>query len=124
MRNIKFRAWDEEVMFIPSMISSSGDVCKPYGIDNWVNAKLMQFTGLKDKNGKEIYEGDICEVGLSTPIGIVKHRGVMIFREKTAQFCLEASSELESIAEDVVQNEAPEIIGDIYTTPELLKNTL
>lgn len=57
-RIIKFRCWDKENKamnyFIPLFNSESGGV-------SWIGGKLipMQFTGLLDKNGKEIYEGDI-----------------------------------------------------------------
>lgn len=57
MREIKFRAWDKidkQYIYIerPSQVPS-----------NWAQVwELEQYTGLTDKNGKEVYEGDICEV--------------------------------------------------------------
>ena len=51
MREIKFRAWDKETK---SMIYN------PLGFPElYPTNELMQYTGLKDKNGQEIYEGDI-----------------------------------------------------------------
>jgi hypothetical protein len=57
MREIKFRAWDGEKMIFPSDPDTyskfvRGELVCPGVI-------LMQYTGLEDKNGKEIYEGDI-----------------------------------------------------------------
>ena len=60
MRDIKFRAWntDEDRYVDGFSIRSDGVICSPWGKDKpeWI---LEQFTGLRDKNGREIYEGDI-----------------------------------------------------------------
>lgn len=76
MREIKFRQWNENDVFSsnkmdynPVLEYSTGMATMAVDI-NWLMKKhqsnLMQYTGLKDKNGTEIYEGDI-----------LKHRSVV-----------------------------------------------
>ena len=72
MREIKFRAWDNrnKIMDIPDHIAN--------GIDG-EKYQIMQYTGLKDNNGKEIYEGDIVKIVKGVIFNI-------IFSPKSARF--------------------------------------
>lgn len=123
-RIIKFRAWDEKnkkmiALGHPHYHDAVGGILM-YAIepmvkyDNWdkKSPHLMQYTGLKDKNGKEIFEGDI----LKTEHGAT---GIMTWHDVSAQFnydCKEPmwSHPIYSMSGD------NEIIGNIYENPELL----
>jgi uncharacterized phage protein (TIGR01671 family) len=119
-REIKFRAWDKR---FNTMSFGSGDLLLRINEKDF--SEPMQYTGLKDKNGKEIYEGDIC-------------KGIMPDSEKDEEFSNsivmfnEDSFSLFNKTKDgdlyfgslisPVINKCIEVIGNIFENPELIKN--
>ncbi|RKW61917.1 MAG: hypothetical protein D8H98_04445 [Prevotella sp.] len=84
---------------------------------------LCQYTGLKDKNGKEIYEGDILSFTVFDAFGgdrqyrgTVRYCGsrFMIWLSLDGEVCLDLDWVIE-------QDDELEIIGNIYDNPELIK---
>ena len=120
-REIKFRAWED--------VGTKGTFRMTYDIgvlpiinqNEWVeNANifinptkgssiLMQYTGLKDKNGKEIYEGDIMKDNWTDSIGYIEF--------SDGQFKASSFGYAEDIA---CRMEESEVIGNLYQNPELL----
>ena len=82
-----------------------------FDIDRFI---LMQFTGLHDKNGKEIYEGDIVQ--------IYKHMSSEK-SEVTQVVWDEENCEYKGIYPNIAVWEQHEVIGNIYENPELLEVT-
>ena len=120
MRKIKFRAWDDKEN-VMSFDESMGDVLceKEYDKPHLI---LMQYTGQKDKKGKEIYEGDILrEFNAEVNLFIV------YFAEDIGQWKLECINEDYFCSFDGadypngVDSNRFEIIGNIYENPELLE---
>ena len=123
MREIKFRAGDKDEgkMFVPWMGDANDDMNREIA-DIAKKYPLMQFTGLKDKNGKEIYEGDLfpCHYAKDgckeQPMEVVYHKDRFTFRRRG--ICQQPA-----VTQSVNDHEGwrGEVIGNIYENPELLK---
>ena len=135
MREIKFRAWDKEYkeMFSVELIGWNKhgilEIESPHNcyIFSEKQLVLMQFTGLLDKNGKEIYEGDIVEVDRRIVSGF--ERGwVKVRFEILFEYCKWNGKVIKKPCGNDVQqldlfltHNSCEIIGNIYENPELLE---
>ena len=119
MREIKFRAWDKKEMHYGVGIDSTDTYPRCItgaSIDSLrmlplENIELMQYIGLKDKHGKEIYEGDIFRIPPD------KHH------KEPEDNIVEYFEGIYMLADHGLHlndwNEKGEIIGNIYENPEL-----
>lgn len=153
MREIKFRAWDRDrrVMLsgddIESTMNPNGSheyySGLSYGVlfvsyfhytGDWRECDVMQFTGLHDKNGKEIYEGDILRcVTEKVRVSDNKPTGVFVTKIKLIEWQPEWSRfqfkntngnfELLPCTKQGWVSEWYEIIGNIYESFDLLEAT-
>ena len=114
MKNVKFRAWD----VIKKEMRTCGDdrlygsVTNIYLFTRFSDC-LMQFTGLLDKNGKEIYEGDVVKLGYKEPFQALEIRWVRDHYE----FC---KGDLELLPVQAPSTDQMEVIGNIHENPELI----
>lgn len=124
MRDIKFRCWDTENKqmlkvqeldfedtFYGGRLSIRADMYNDYfDIEDMI---LMQYTGLKDKNGKEIYEGDIVKSYYYIPNedGTEGERYVVKLINYNETLCKYNIDMFENL----------EIIGNMWDNPELLE---
>ena len=121
-RVIKFRAWDTKRKQWENLfgITSDGMALDMYNEIEMPHLELVQFTGLLDKNGKEIYEGDILKP--VNPPSPKKYNRVVEFLN--GSFCYSESPTRGNRGYwNLTQGKARlfEVIGNIYENPELLK---
>jgi len=110
MREFKFRAWDKtRKLFFPWGFNVQRDGSWFAGPPSIPDAVQSQYTGLKDKNGKEIWEADIATDGHRS--FIVEYNISMAGFMATSQYLMM----------DIGQNaHILEVVGNIYENPKLL----
>lgn len=125
MREIKFRAWDgkHNRMIYDDILVYHEDGRLFSGIsdpnEDWSEPQLLQFTGLLDKNGKEIYEGDILNA-LMHPGRYYRYRNVFVeYLDGCFQF-LNVNDSTDGYYWFDINPKDCEVIGNIYENSDLL----
>jgi hypothetical protein len=134
MRELKFRAWDEQEKRMLYSTESydygntefqfiDGELCVVRYSCGWNNFPIaekaegikgmMQYTGLKDRNGQEVYEGDIVNNEDNETAVIVYDSGSFILQYPDSPLDFDSLFDF--------QDKELEIIGNIYENPELLE---
>lgn len=132
-REIKFRAWDKLTSEMSPEFSLFGEFTLMGAVHAWQHEEsilhgfkfdatdttdslgrlndlvIMQFTGLHDKNGNEIYEGDILN-------GIKGFHWLVEWNDNHACYQVRSAH----VIAEVINNENAEVIGNIYEHPNLL----
>jgi uncharacterized phage protein (TIGR01671 family) len=150
MRELKFRAWDNKRFWYFDLLDWRMDAGNLYphdepGAETIVlgECEIMQYTGLHDKNGKEIYEGDIVSLAnnmtADDSLGFLPNGWIfddddkyaVVWGEKLGGWELNIKGcDFENNVEDakyldharsLLVDESTEIIGNIYENPELVE---
>lgn len=128
MREIKFRAWDKECYQKELAMCGWEEMFKVTinGIFKNNRYELMQYTGLHDKNGKEIYEGDIVSYQFESMFGFGKKKVIYTVIFEDGQFStthLKFNDKTSLAWYRLHQKEMDiEVIGNIYENPELIED--
>ena len=118
MKETKFRAWDTEDLEWIYAEPVYG-IFPSIPVEGWTESRygdIQQYTGLHDKIGREIYEGDILE-----------SNALLGNSQKTRTTDIYAGASflgngLLSNEKIYMHNHQPEVIGNIYENPELLED--
>lgn len=136
-RQIKFRAWQDNEMLTQPF--SGVYAAKRFFGFLYEDTDLMQFTGLKDKNDKEIYEGDIIQYGTfalndiekygakawdNLPEGVSADDISTVLSRHKVDFHIPALFYIQQAMENNPDVNGVEVIGNIHENPELMKGVL
>ena len=113
MKKLKFRAWDGKKMIYDVTPVSETSIIELFEYEHQVTEveAVEQYTGLKDRNGNEIYENDILEDGSGEPLEY------WITRFEGGKFI----GSTQGVDEDIFELTDLEIIGNIHENGDLLE---
>ena len=132
-REIKFRAWNTAIkkMYKVGQITMGEGVWSYYNVDEDIGVcipyqsslVLMQYTGLKDKNGVEIYEGDIVHIPENwEEYGWASGENYEIdFKE--GRFRMKPKYKPNAVGYDLENTNELEVIGNVFENGDLLKES-
>lgn len=142
MKETKLRIWDVQKFHYPEATEEQSNHYLQFGSGGFwlfnekgrmvtateVGGECNHFTGFTDKNGKEIYEGDILGDWTKTDEGMKQSRQQVFWNEPTGSWHLDNSSKHDKTSSVELWLELNdyefEIIGNIYENPELLVSEL
>ena len=126
MREIKFRAWDKEEQEMLDWDKFFNlDIAQVFESKGSWGVYPMQYTGLKDKNGTEIYDGDYIRYSMRTINGSIYTHVCRVFQHESGTWRIEGYHEdnhsYETKGTVYAAHLICEVIGNIYENPELAK---
>lgn len=139
MKEKKFRAYDKERKYVVHGDAMRIEIshAERYILGNtfitqlnkWLKQLqekfiLMEFIGVKDTKGNDVYELDIAKVGIETELGFISHTAVVIWDSKMAVYTFQMLSDIGRLEEESFTGiiAIDEVIGNIFDNRELIDN--
>lgn len=125
-RKIKFRAWNGEQIIFPDYVDRKGIAWWKENSIPTYSDKVMQFTGVLDNKGVEIYEGDVVKGIMAKGAGIATRSGkeclfIVVFSESVKGWFLRQITKLKGDFRGYPRFRETEVVGNIHQNPELIK---